>query len=156
MRLYVYLFTCLFFSCQIDTKTATDGDTGKELQRNSISFIRPMNDRTGDTIINNNVYETRLYFNRDSLIQVARNNGIEKYLAVVFGFKSLNGEIVQQEAKLQEDTAFVSIDVNLPDLSEDDIIEFRWMYKFKVDWKPERNGYDTTFTVIDKFYVKGS
>lgn len=159
MKRYVLIaiaFTVFFASrCSSDSsRTVENVIQDKKNEKVLSQVIRPINPRTDDTISNYTIYKTRLYFNSDSLIRIARNNNVEEYLKVEFAYRKADDTVVEKNALLRGDTAYVDIDVQVPELDTNEVFEFNWMYRFKVRLKRESITNDTTFTVIDKFYVR--
>ncbi|UII26188.1 hypothetical protein LVD15_23255 [Fulvivirga maritima] len=151
----IFLLSCNNSEQQDEEKQYDVGEIESDQVGRTYSYLRPVKSNYVNTIFNNTTYRTKLFFNQDSLILLAKKNGIQNYMDVKYTFL-YKGAQVYEEPRLNNDTAFVELDIEVPELPRDSIEEFKWVYQFRIKWKSDTShDYDSTFSVEEVFYVKG-
>lgn len=150
MRLsYTYLILAFMGSC------APKKSNHAVVEFNS-DDIWPVISNKIDTIMNGSVYETKVYFTNDSLLDVAKSQNIKKYLVVFFADDtSEQGTLsTTNEANYNGDTALIRFKVDVENIGIHSY--FYWQLNVGLDFDPSVQGIDTTFFDVYKIVVKNT
>ena len=148
-----FYFVIIAFVIACNSNNQVEEKSIEDFQREQPSFIWPKNIRGADTLENNTIYKSEVYFTNDSLLKVSKTKNIKDYLKVDF---LLPQDDSLRSALIKNDTAYIKFKVEVPELERREIVEYKWTYKVYLKFNKETLSHDTTFITVDKFYVKGT